>query len=76
MFLRLYFLVRSSFNYSVYTDALSKIVCKQYGIEADLRFAIQSKILIDPMETVIIMFVGTVLLFAYLVRIFEMPYLE
>lgn len=31
MILRLIFLLRSSFNYSVYTDPLSKKVCQSYG---------------------------------------------
>lgn len=63
------------FNYSVYTDPLSKKVCKGYGFYAGTNFAIQSKLLIDPFQTCFIMFFGTVCLFAYLVRIFELPYL-
>lgn len=75
MFLRLYQFVRSLFNYSIYTDPLSKKVCKDYGFSAGTNFAIQSKILIDPFQTCFIMFFGTVFIFAYLVRIFELPYL-
>lgn len=74
MFLRLFQLMRTSFNFSVYTDPLSKKICKGYGLSANFKFAVQSKLLVDPFETVIIMFVGTVLIFAYLVRIFELPY--
>lgn len=76
MFLRLFFVIRSAFNYSVYTDALSKKVCKQYGFTAGIRFAIKCKLLIQPEQAVCIMFVSTVCLFAYLVRIFELPYLQ
>lgn len=73
MFLRLFQLIRTSFNYSVYMDPLSKKICKGYGLTADIRFTIQSKLLVDPFETSFIMFFGTVLIFAYLVRIFELP---
>lgn len=76
MFLRLFFLIRTSFNYSIYTDALSKKICKAHGFDAGFKFAVKCKLLIDPEETVFIMFFGTVCIFAYLVRIFEIPYLR
>lgn len=76
MFLRLYFLIRASFNFSIYTDALSKKVCKAYGFDAGFRFAVKCKLLVDPEKTVCIMFISTVCIFAYLVRIFEIPYLK
>ena len=41
-----------------------------------MTFAIKCKLIINPMQSVIIMFVGTVCIFAYLVRIFEIPYLR
>ena len=74
MFLRLFFLIRTCFNYSIYTDALSKKVCKSYGFNSDVKFAIKCKLLVDPEVTVSIMFIGTVCIFACLVRIFELPY--
>ena len=76
MFLRLYYLIRASFNYRIYSDALSKKVCKAYGFDSGFKFAVKCKLLIDPEATVCIMFIGTVCIFAYLVRIFEIPYLK
>lgn len=76
MFLRLFFLLRTSFNYSIYTDAVSRKICRSYGFTSDLKFAIKCKLLIDPEQAVCIMFVGTVCIFAYLIRIFELPYLR
>lgn len=73
MFLRLFFLIRTCFNYSIYTDAISKKVCKSYGFNCDVKFAIKCKLLIDPEMAVSVMFICTVCIFAYLVRIFEMP---
>lgn len=75
MFLRLIQFFRTSFSYSIYTDPLARRVCKHYGFNASFNFAVQSKLLIDPFKTVLVMFFGTVLIFAYLVRIFELPYL-
>ena len=48
MFLRLFFLIRTSFNYSIYTDALSKKICKAHGFDAGFKFAVKCKLLIDP----------------------------
>lgn len=38
MWFRVYFLVRSIFNYSIYTDAYSKKLCQTYGFSANVRF--------------------------------------
>ena len=41
MWFRIYFLVRSIFNYSIYTDAYSKKLCKSYGFTAGARFTLK-----------------------------------
>lgn len=41
-----------------------------------MTFAVKCKLIIEPEKSVIIMFIGTVCLFAYIVRIFEIPYLR
>lgn len=41
MWFRLYFLIRSIFNYSIYTDAYSKKLCKTYGFTAGARFTLK-----------------------------------
>ena len=38
MFLRLIFLFRSLFNYSMYRDEYSKKICRQHGIQSGVRF--------------------------------------
>lgn len=76
MFLRLFFLIRTSFNYSIYTDPVSRKICKSYGFSSDLKFALKCKLLIEPERAVCVMFISTVCLFAYMIRIFELPYLR
>jgi hypothetical protein len=39
MFLRLLFLIRSTFNYSIYRDGYSKAICQHYGASSGIRFA-------------------------------------
>lgn len=41
MFLRLFFLFRTVFNYSEYTDAYSKTICNKYGFTSNNRFALK-----------------------------------
>ena len=48
MWLRVFFLVRSLFNYSLYTDAHSKKLCKMYGFDADVRWTVKCYIIEYP----------------------------
>jgi hypothetical protein len=38
MWIRVYFIVRAFFNYSIYTDTYAKKVAKNYGVSAGVRF--------------------------------------
>jgi len=74
MCLRITLLIRTFFNYSMYTDAFSKKLCKSYGFSAGARFTLKCQLAVNPEMTVITIFGGTVLFSAYIVRIFELPY--
>lgn len=74
MFTRLYFFVRTAYNYSIFSDAFAKGVCKQYGLETTLVFKLRCFLSEYPNPTVLFFFFGTVLSSAYLVRIFEIEY--
>ena len=74
MWLRLLFLIRTSYNYSVYRDPLSKKICQSYGFRSGIFYTIKCQLLISPEQTVMTVFAITIFSAAYLVRIFEMPY--
>ena len=74
MWIRIYFLVRSVFNYSIYTDAYSMKLCKSYGFSANVGFTFKCHIVTNPGWTVIILFSSTIIILSYILRIFEMPY--
>ena len=74
MILRMYFLIRTFFNFSLYADAISKKICKNYGFEAGVRYTIKCLIIVNPEVTVLSFFFGSLFIGAYIVRIFEMPY--
>ena len=74
MFLRIFFLLRSVFNYSIYTDAFSKKLCKTYGFTSGVRFTLKCHFAVNPEKTMLILFTSSILVFGYLLRIFELPY--
>ena len=73
MFRRVYFLVRSMLNYTQFRDPYTKKICKAYGFENSVLFTIKSNIEINPETTVSYIFILTLFIFAYVVRVFEMP---
>lgn len=74
MFLRLFFVIRSVFNYNIFTDVYAKKLCKSYGFTAGQRFTFKSVLKTKPEMTVTVMTVGSIVLIAYLIRITELPY--
>ena len=74
MLVRTFFLVRTCVNYTVYTDAYSKKLCKSYGFDAGVRFTFKCMILESPGLTFFLTFSISVFLQTYMLRIFEMPY--
>ena len=74
MFLRLYFLFRSYFNYSIYTDAYSKRLCKEYGLYPGFRFIFKSKFVTEPATMILTLFIITIFVISYVLRIFELRY--
>ena len=74
MSVRIYFLIRCVLNYCEFMDAFSKKICRGYGFETGVKFTIKCQLIINPESTVMYIFFATVFIFAYLIRIFEMPY--
>ena len=74
MFFRLFFLLRCFLNYSNYTDAHSKRLCQSYGLQSGVRFAVKCHFTVHPETTVMITFFSSVMISAYVIRIFELPY--
>ena len=74
MFLRVYFVVRAVFNYNMYMDSFAKKLCRSYGFTANVRFTFKALLLTDPARTVSVLMVGSVVILAYQLRIFEIQY--
>lgn len=73
MFFRIYFVVRSFLNYTQFRDPYAKKLCKSYGFVNSILFTIKSNLMIQPEKTVALIFLMTLILFSYVIRVFEMP---
>jgi len=71
MFLRLYFLIRTLLNFSVFSDLYSKRVCSKYGFEADTAFYVKALYVKKPGTVIIMVSVISIGFLSYLLRIFE-----
>ena len=74
MFLRLIQAISTFENYTQYSDPISLKVCYNYGFKSDSTFALKCQLATDPSGTIIRMFVITVTVLAYVLRIFEIPF--
>ena len=74
MFLRVFFVIRAIFNYNMYTDVFAKKLCRSYGFTANVRFTFKSLLKTDPARTVLVTMLSSVLILAYILRVFEVQY--
>jgi hypothetical protein len=74
MWIRVYFIVRAFFNYSIYTDTYAKKVAKNYGVSAGVRFTYKCYIKESPFTAIFLTFMTSIVVLAYILRIFEQPY--
>lgn len=74
MILRLFFILRTIFNYSIYSDSFSKQLCRTYGFRPGLFFTMKCYLINHPKATVLSLLSFTIFVFAYVLRIYELPY--
>lgn len=74
MFLRVYFVARSIFNYSVYSDAYFKKMCREHGFNPGVRFTFKCYLATYPERTITFLFFSTLAIIAYIFRILEFPF--
>jgi hypothetical protein len=71
MFLRIALLIRTIFNYTMFTDLYAKRLCESYGFTANIRFTFKCFIIRNPGWTVLWTLASTVFILAYILRIYE-----
>jgi len=76
MWARCFFILRAIFNYNLFSDLYSKKLCKSYGFTANVRFAFKCLMKSDPGITVAGTLGASVGFFAFVLRVFELPYYD
>ena len=75
MFLRFYFILRTCFYNCQYADAFSIKISKAYGFESvDISYNLKCLYATEPLITLGSIFVITIFIFSYIIRIAEMPF--
>ena len=76
MWLRILYLLKTVYNFSIYSDAYAKRLCALYGFENDIWFTIKTQFVVHPERSILFIFLAFTSMFAYIVRIFELPLVE
>ncbi|TNV85946.1 hypothetical protein FGO68_gene8142 [Halteria grandinella] len=75
MFIRIIFPMRALFNFSIYTDQhAKKLLGDNYGLSPNVRFILKCMIAQYPEFTVSFILSASILIVAYILRIFEIVY--
>jgi len=74
MFIRIFYLMRAFFNYTMFMDVYSKKLCRSFNFTANVRFAYKCFLKKSPGKTIFSTIFFSILIGAYLIRIFELPY--
>ena len=74
MVLRIYFILRTIFNYSIYSDSFSKQLCRTYNLKPGVFFTMKCYLINHPEVTVLSLLSFTIFVFSFVFRIYELPY--
>lgn len=73
MMFRLYFPIKSAFNFSEYSDVYSQKICQCYGFEASFMYSFKCCLTKNSIVTAMVVNFGISSFYAQLWRIFEQP---
>ncbi len=74
MFLRVYFIVRTCMNYTVYQELYAQKICHKHGFLSNAGFCIKALILKAPGQTIVLTCVISIMSLAYVLRLYEREY--
>lgn len=76
MFMRIYFIIRAVFNYSIYSNSFSRNICKNHDFYPGFRFIFKSALSSMPELTVTLMFFVSTFIFAFILHVCEDNYIR
>ena len=71
MFFRLYFLIRTLLNFTIFSDLYSKRVCSKHECEANTGFYVKALYVKRPGLVILMICSFSIMYFSYVLRIFE-----
>jgi hypothetical protein len=71
---RVIYVVRSTINYSIFTDHYANTIAKEYNVKCNIRFALKCILKTEHFKIVFIFFVASNILFGFALRVFERPF--
>lgn len=74
MVMRFYFILRTIFNFSIYSDSFSKQLCRTYSLKPGVFFTMKCYLINHPQITVLSLLSFTIFVFSFVLRIYELPY--
>lgn len=74
VFFRVFYFFKFFIGRSPYLSPFSKAIARKYGFSANVRFVIKSNFVQQPLISFTVVFFASILIFAYVIRIFENPY--
>ena len=74
MFARLYGLMRHFERYHEFTDVSSKAVCRSFNVESGRMFTMKCELYYHQARTIMFLFISSVIILAFILRVFELPY--
>ena len=74
MFVRIYGLIRHFERYHEFTDLASKQVCRSYGFTSGRMFTMKCELFYHQATFISILFLSSVIILSYILRVFELPY--
>ena len=74
MFYRMYQVLRHYERYHEYTDLDSKAVCRRFNTPGGIMFAIKCELKFNQYKVITFLFVFSVSVLAYILRLWELPY--
>jgi hypothetical protein len=74
MFLRVLFLLRAGFNYTLYQDNHARHCCQLFGVRANLRFSVKCILKKYPLTLILLLVLPSFFVLGIILRVFERPF--
>ena len=74
MFVRIFMIVRHYERYHEFTNLESKAICRRFGFNGGKMFTIKAELKFSQFKVITILFSGSVIILAYVLRIWELPF--